>query len=231
MHGMVIPRAEVSPPVGTILTTISLSTVRLAQKRVTVRVIGWCAVMSVPCFGAVLAAARRNRSTASSSRIGYATRLEVSWREALADLAGVLSASGTGGSNPIRLLDRCLATAPVGWPVCNGIHALFHASRAVFRVECRKVRDKWLGRQDSNLGMGESKSPALPLGYAPMRRRGTISAPPGAVQRSAPPVHNPRRGKLGRGWQARDRPGKYRDEAPSPRAACGRRGQDTPAPP
>jgi hypothetical protein len=26
----------------------------------------------------------------------------------------------------------------------------------------------WLGRQDSNLGMGESKSPALPLGYAPI---------------------------------------------------------------
>ncbi len=27
----------------------------------------------------------------------------------------------------------------------------------------------WLGRQDSNLGMAESKSAALPLGYAPMR--------------------------------------------------------------
>jgi hypothetical protein len=26
----------------------------------------------------------------------------------------------------------------------------------------------WLGRQDSNLGMAESKSAALPLGYAPM---------------------------------------------------------------
>jgi hypothetical protein len=25
----------------------------------------------------------------------------------------------------------------------------------------------WLGRQDSNLGMAESKSAALPLGYAP----------------------------------------------------------------
>ncbi len=29
----------------------------------------------------------------------------------------------------------------------------------------------WLGRQDSNLGMAESKSAALPLGYAPMRTR------------------------------------------------------------
>src|SRR5215475_10643981 len=27
----------------------------------------------------------------------------------------------------------------------------------------------WLGRQDSNLGMAESKSAALPLGYAPRR--------------------------------------------------------------
>ena len=27
----------------------------------------------------------------------------------------------------------------------------------------------WLGRQDSNLGMAESKSAALPLGYAPKR--------------------------------------------------------------
>ena len=33
----------------------------------------------------------------------------------------------------------------------------------------------WLGRQDSNLGMAESKSTALPLGYAPTRR--TIAAP------------------------------------------------------
>ena len=29
----------------------------------------------------------------------------------------------------------------------------------------------WLGREDSNLRMAESKSAALPLGYAPMRRR------------------------------------------------------------
>src|SRR3984893_9944360 len=28
-------------------------------------------------------------------------------------------------------------------------------------------RQTWLGRQDSNLGMAESKSAALPLGYAP----------------------------------------------------------------
>ena len=30
----------------------------------------------------------------------------------------------------------------------------------------------WLGRQDSNLGMAESKSAALPLGYAPSAPRG-----------------------------------------------------------
>ena len=30
-----------------------------------------------------------------------------------------------------------------------------------------RARTGWLGRQDSNLGMAESKSAALPLGYAP----------------------------------------------------------------
>ena len=32
----------------------------------------------------------------------------------------------------------------------------------------------WLGRQDSNLGMAESKSAALPLGYAPTRREAIL---------------------------------------------------------
>jgi hypothetical protein len=31
-----------------------------------------------------------------------------------------------------------------------------------------QVLDNWLGREDSNLRMAESKSAALPLGYAPM---------------------------------------------------------------
>jgi hypothetical protein len=36
-------------------------------------------------------------------------------------------------------------------------------------MEKRRKRNEimWLGRQDSNLGMAESKSAALPLGYAP----------------------------------------------------------------
>ena len=34
----------------------------------------------------------------------------------------------------------------------------------------------WLGRQDSNLGMAESKSAALPLGYAPPVRIGSVHA-------------------------------------------------------
>ena len=33
----------------------------------------------------------------------------------------------------------------------------------------------WLGRQDSNLGMAESKSAALPLGYAPKRARNILA--------------------------------------------------------
>jgi hypothetical protein len=40
----------------------------------------------------------------------------------------------------------------------------------------------WLGRQDSNLGMAESKSAALPLGYAPKRGR-TILAEAGQINR------------------------------------------------
>jgi site-specific DNA recombinase len=46
----------------------------------------------------------------------------------------------------------------------------------------------WLGRQDSNLGMAESKSAALPLGYAPMRAnrvRGTIAAARQAINARA----------------------------------------------
>ncbi len=45
-----------------------------------------------------------------------------------------------------------------------------------------KLSEKWLGRQDSNLGMAESKSTALPLGYAPIcavmrqRRMPTLNA-------------------------------------------------------
>ena len=56
----------------------------------------------------------------------------------------------------------------------------------------------WLGRQDSNLGMAESKSAALPLGYAPSvapraarardPRGRTIMGPPPAINvRDRPP--------------------------------------------
>jgi hypothetical protein len=46
------------------------------------------------------------------------------------------------------------------------------ATGASFRLLGRifsKSQTAWLGRQDSNLGMAESKSAALPLGYAPKR--------------------------------------------------------------
>ena len=42
-------------------------------------------------------------------------------------------------------------------------HVGFTQSRLVHIRYCKG----WLGRQDSNLGMAESKSAALPLGYAP----------------------------------------------------------------
>jgi hypothetical protein len=55
-----------------------------------------------------------------------------------------------------------------------------------------QIMKRWLGRQDSNLGMAESKSAALPLGYAPtgagephrtVLARGdrTIAAPTGPI--------------------------------------------------
>ena len=40
--------------------------------------------------------------------------------------------------------------------------------RRLARSACWKPHKGWLGRQDSNLGMEESKSSALPLGYAPI---------------------------------------------------------------
>jgi hypothetical protein len=40
------------------------------------------------------------------------------------------------------------------------------------RKKFSETRNGWLGREDSNLRMGESKSPALPLGDAPIDRTG-----------------------------------------------------------
>ncbi len=45
-------------------------------------------------------------------------------------------------------------------------------------------RTGWLGREDSNLRMAESKSAALPLGYAPMRRRIAAGRPRAVGQRN-----------------------------------------------
>jgi hypothetical protein len=44
-----------------------------------------------------------------------------------------------------------------------------------------KPRNVWLGRLDSNQGMAESKSAALPLGYAPTLRGGRGEACPSAA--------------------------------------------------
>ena len=62
-----------------------------------------------------------------------------------------------------------------------------------FSLALQGLRMVWLGRQDSNLGMAESKSAALPLGYAPpgakagpafAKRRDHSASPP-------PPQHLP----------------------------------------
>jgi hypothetical protein len=47
------------------------------------------------------------------------------------------------------------------------------------RLRCKGIA--WLGRQDSNLGMAESKSAALPLGYAPLRWEAGRTIPAGWV--------------------------------------------------
>ena len=46
----------------------------------------------------------------------------------------------------------------------------------------------WLGRQDSNLGMAESKSAALPLGYAPPRHSAADDTGAGAHDQPAEPT-------------------------------------------
>ena len=54
----------------------------------------------------------------------------------------------------------------------------------------------WLGREDSNLRMAESKSAALPLGYAPMRRKArTALAESGRTIVRGPPRRNGRGGR------------------------------------
>ena len=45
-----------------------------------------------------------------------------------------------------------------------------HAAPAPHTAKAADLPNAWLGREDSNLRMAESKSAALPLGYAPTRR-------------------------------------------------------------
>jgi hypothetical protein len=59
-----------------------------------------------------------------------------------------------------------------------------HVWRAflIQRKKFSETRTAWLGREDSNLRMGESKSPALPLGDAPIPLRKAAdnrAVPPG----------------------------------------------------
>ena len=63
------------------------------------------------------------------------------------------------------------------------ISGLFQHARRKFSKFCTR----WLGREGSNLRMGESKSPALPLGYAPMSREFSRELPPATtVYRGSP---------------------------------------------
>jgi len=65
-----------------------------------------------------------------------------------------------------------------------------------------RIRVVWLGREDSNLRMAESKSAALPLGYAPAGS-GSLQGWPRAMWRNIPASAGPRNRRAG----ARLRPG------------------------
>jgi hypothetical protein len=56
----------------------------------------------------------------------------------------------------------------------------------VYERATRRERTGWLGREDSNLRMAESKSAALPLGYAPIRIAPGIAH--GAAEHNGPPA-------------------------------------------
>jgi hypothetical protein len=74
-------------------------------------------------------------------------------------------------------------TTPYAWRFASAVQMLaaeWHIASLSCRAAIRSLSGGeadmtgpagWLGRQDSNLGMAESKSAALPLGYAPMHRR------------------------------------------------------------
>ena len=58
--------------------------------------------------------------------------------------------------------------------------------RVIGPLAFRTAAQRWLGREDSNLRMAESKSAALPLGYAP--------TPKCEYRRRALPIAAPRSG-------------------------------------
>src|SRR6266436_499563 len=58
-----------------------------------------------------------------------------------------------------------------------------------------KTAEGWLGRQDSNLGMVESKSTALPLGDAPAGGRTIVISPEGRYCGLTPPRYVPAVGR------------------------------------
>src|SRR6516162_2821605 len=92
----------------------------------------------------------------------------------ISDIEKSLSRDSTGNLPPLaRAAQNSL---PETGPVAANLR------KCRLFAECGKLfgRDSsgWLGRQDSNLGMAESKSAALPLGYAPVRG-GIVAGPAG----------------------------------------------------
>jgi hypothetical protein len=80
----------------------------------------------------------------------------------------------------------------------------------------------WLGREGSNLRMAESKSAALPLGYAPTGRNRDRQRDPGGQPARPPPAPPVYRGTsaISTGWKRQIHPKSGPSRAPPSKAFC-----------
>src|SRR5712691_726370 len=101
----------------------------------------------------------------------YSPRLGPHAGQAAARLDVFQRARTTDGRPADRMCARGSEAAhrSTPWPMCAAIAAITIEKFAALADDPQpsSLVWIWLGRQDSNLGMAESKSAALPLGYAP----------------------------------------------------------------
>ncbi len=113
--------------------------------------------------------------------------ITVAWGRDYSDVAPI-NGIVTGGGD--HLIEVGVDVIPVEW---------LRSSASRGQPSLARSSEGWLGREDSNLRMPESKSGALPLGYAPMRagaRTITADNTPGNAPRERPerPLNAPFRG-------------------------------------